>query len=72
MIWRQVRAEAARLVDEVAGKRPDLELTEYLTEERYRADHPNGRSMRDHNAIVRAAMREALRRGIYCRRRLVE
>jgi hypothetical protein len=71
MTWKQVRAEVMRIVDEVARRRSDVELTEYQNEERYRADCPGGRSMRDHNAIAHAAMREALRRGIYCVRRQV-
>jgi hypothetical protein len=67
MTWKQIKAEALRIVDEVARRKSDLELTEYQNKGRYRADHPVGMTMRDHNAIVR----EALRRGIYCRRRLV-
>jgi hypothetical protein len=60
-----------RIVDEVAQRKSDLELTEYQNKGRYRANHPVGITIRDHNAIVREAMREALRRGIYCHRRLV-
>jgi hypothetical protein len=71
MTWKQVRTEALGIVDEVAQRRSDLELTEYQNEKRYRADHPGGRTMRDHNAIVRAAMREAVRRGIFCVRSVV-
>jgi hypothetical protein len=52
-------------------RRTDLELTEYHDEGRYRSDHPGRLLMRDHNAIVRAAMREASRRGIFCVRRIV-
>lgn len=71
MTWKQVRTEAVRIVDEVARRRSDVELTEYQNEERYRADHPGDRTMRDHNVIVREAMREALRRGMFCVRRVV-
>jgi hypothetical protein len=39
--------------DEVAHRRSDPEVTEYLNEARYRADHPGGRPIRDHNAVVR-------------------
>ncbi|MEA2260869.1 MAG: hypothetical protein QOJ51_3694, partial [Acidobacteriaceae bacterium] len=62
MTWKQVRTEALRIVDEVAQRKSDLELTEYQNKARYRADHPAGMTMRDHNAIVREAMREAVRR----------
>ena len=59
MTWEQIQSEALRIVDEVAQRRSDLELTEYQNEARYRIAHPKGLSMRNHNAIVRAAMREA-------------
>jgi hypothetical protein len=72
MTWKQMKAEALRLVDDVEQRRSDLELTEYKNEARYRLDHPGDITMRDHNAIVREAMREALRRCMYCHRRLVE
>ena len=52
-------------------RKSDLELTEYQNQGRYRADYPAGMTMRDHNAIVREAMREAVRRGIYCVRSVV-
>jgi hypothetical protein len=71
MTWQQIQAEALRIVDEVARRKSDLELTEYQNKWRYRADHPAGMTMRDHNAIVREAMREAVRRGIYCVRSVV-
>jgi hypothetical protein len=71
MNWKLVQAEAVRIVDEVALRRSDLELTEYHNKDRYRTDHPGGRPLRDHNAIVREAMREAVRRGIYCVRSVV-
>jgi hypothetical protein len=72
MTWRQIQAEALRIVDRVAQHRSDLELTEYQSRKHYRADHPgDGRTMHDHNAIVREAMREATRRGIFCVRRMV-
>ena len=71
MTWRQVQAEALRLVNNVAMRRTDLELTEYHDEARYRSDHPGRLLMRDPNAIVRAATREASRRGIFCLRRTV-
>jgi hypothetical protein len=71
MTWKQIKAEALRIVDEVARRKSDLELTEYQNKGRYRADHPVGMTMRDHNAIVREAMREAVRRGIYCVRSVV-
>jgi hypothetical protein len=53
MIWKQIKVEAMRIVDEVANRGSDLELTEYQNKGRYRADHPAGKTMRDHNAIVR-------------------
>jgi hypothetical protein len=71
MTWKQAKAEALRLVDDAARNRAELHLTEYQSLDRYMADHPTGRAMGDHNLIVRAAMREASRRGIYCHRRLV-
>ena len=71
MTWKQIKAEALRIVDEVAQRKADLELTEYQNKVRYRSDHPAGMTMRDHNAIVREAMREAVRRGIYCVRSVV-
>jgi hypothetical protein len=71
MTWKQIKAEASRIVDEVAQRGSDLELTEYQNKARYRADHPAGMTMRDHNAIVREAMREAVRRNIYCVRSVV-
>lgn len=71
MISKKAIVEARRIVDEAQRKGSDLHLTEYQIPERYRADHPNGRPMGDHNAIVRAAMREATRRGIYCVRTVV-
>jgi hypothetical protein len=70
--WKHVEAEALRIVGEVARQRSDVDLIEHKNRERYRADHPDGGSMHEHNAIVRQAMREAVRRGIYCHRRLVE
>jgi hypothetical protein len=69
--WKQVRTEALRIVDEVVRRGSDLCLTEYLNEQNYRADYPDGVRMRDHNAVVREAMREAVRRGIYCVRSVV-
>jgi hypothetical protein len=71
MTWKQIKVEAMRIVDEVAQRGSDLELTEYQNKGRYRADHPAAMTMRDHNAIVREAMREAVRRGIYCVRSVV-
>jgi hypothetical protein len=71
MTWKQIKVEAMRIVDEVAQRGSDLELTEYQNKGRYRADHPAGMTMRDHNAIVRDAMREALRRGFFCVRSVV-
>jgi hypothetical protein len=71
MTWQQIKAEALRIVDEVAQRGSDLELTEYQNKVRYRADHPAAMTMRDHNAIVREAMREAVRRGIFCVRSMV-
>ncbi len=59
------------MVDEVTHRVSDLELTEYQSEKRYRADYRQGRPMRDHNAIVREPMREALRRGTCCVRSAV-
>jgi len=71
MTWQQAKAEGLRLVDDAARNRSDLQLTEYQSQVRYLAYHPSGRAMGDHNLIVRAAMREAARRGIYCHRRFV-
>ena len=71
MTWKQIKAEALRIVDEVAQRKSDLEVTEYQNKVRHRADHPAGMTMRDHNAIVREAMREAVRRGIFCVRSVV-
>jgi hypothetical protein len=71
MTWKQAKAEALRLVDDAARNHAELHLTEYQSLDRYMTDHPAGRAMGDHNLIVRAAMREAARRGIYCHRRLV-
>jgi hypothetical protein len=71
MTWQQAKAEGLRLVDDAARNRSDLHLTEYQSQVRYLADHPNGKTMEDHSLIVRAAIREAARRGIYCHRRLV-
>jgi hypothetical protein len=72
MTWKQAKAEALRLVDDAARNRAELHLTEYQSLDRYMADHPTGRAMGDHNLIVRATMREAARRGIYCHRSLVK
>jgi hypothetical protein len=71
MTWQQVKAEALRLVEQAALNRSEPHLTEYQSQDRYLAEHPNGKAMGDDNLIVRAAMREAARRGIYCHRRLV-
>jgi hypothetical protein len=46
MTWKQVRTEALRIVDGVAQRKSDLELTEYQNKVRYRADHPAGMTMR--------------------------
>ena len=72
MTWKQAKAEALRLVEQAALNRSELDLTEYQSHDRYLADHPTGRAMGDHNLIVRAAMREASRRGLYVHRRLVK
>ena len=72
MTWKQAKAEALRVVDDAARNRAELHLTEYQSLDRYMADHPTGRAMGDHNLIVRVAMREAARRGIYCHRSLVK
>ena len=71
MTSQRVKAEAHRLLDDAIRSGSDLHLTEYMTEARYREDHPQGRPLAEHNAIMRATMREAALRGIYCRRRLV-
>ena len=52
-----------------AKVRPGVD--EYQNKGRYRADYPAGMTMRDHNAIVREAMRETVRSGIYCVRSVV-
>jgi hypothetical protein len=72
MTWKQIKAETLRIVDEVAQRESGLELTEYQNKGRYRADHPAGMTMRDHNATVREAMREPVRRNIYCVRSVVK
>jgi hypothetical protein len=72
MTWKQAKAEALRLVERAALNCSELHLTEYQSQNRNLADHPTGRAMGDHNLIVRAAMREAARRGIYCHRSLVK
>ena len=71
MTWKQIKAEALRIVDEVDQRGSDLELTEDQNKARYRADHPAGMTMRDHNVIVREATREAVRCGIHCLRSVV-
>jgi hypothetical protein len=72
MTWKQAKTEALRLVEQAALNRSELHLTEYQSLDHYMTDHPTGRTMGDHNLIVRAAMREAARRGIYCHRSLVK
>jgi len=72
MSWKQAKAEALRLVEQTALNHSELHLTEYQNQHRYLADHPTGRAMGDHNVIVRAAMREASRRGLSVHRRLVK
>jgi hypothetical protein len=72
MTWKQAKAEALRLVEQAALNRSELHLTEYQSQDHYLVDHPTGRAMGDHDLIVRAAMREAARHGIYCHRRLVK
>jgi hypothetical protein len=54
--WKQIKAEALRIVDEVAQRKSDLELAEYQNKARYRVDHPAGMTMRDHNAVVRVTL----------------
>jgi hypothetical protein len=71
MTARQIRDEALRIVDEAVASGKELVLIEYLSEVLYREDRPDGASLNDHNAIARAAMREAIRRGVSFRRRLV-
>ena len=61
MNWKHVEAEALRIIDDVNQRRSEVELTEYKNKERYRADHPDGKSMHEHNAIVREVLREAVR-----------
>jgi hypothetical protein len=72
MTWMQAKAEALLLVEQAALNRSELHLTEYQSKDRYLADHPTGRAMRDHKLIVRAAMREASRQGLSVRRRLAK
>jgi hypothetical protein len=69
--WEEVRAEAELLVNDAVSTGAKLRLTEYKNKQRYEKDHPRGRSFADHNLVVRATMREASRRGIDCRRRLI-
>jgi hypothetical protein len=52
MTWKQARAEALRLLDDTARNRAELHLTEYQRLDRYMADHPTGREMRDQNLTV--------------------
>jgi hypothetical protein len=63
MNWQQAKAQ--RLVDEAIVSGSDLNLTEYHSKDRYETDHPNDRPLGVHNAVVRAAMREGTRRGLY-------
>jgi hypothetical protein len=72
MTWKQIKAEALRIVDEVAQRKADLELTGYQNKVRYRSNHPAGMTMRDHNAIVCEAMREDFASWHICVRRLVK
>jgi hypothetical protein len=72
MTWKQAKVEALRLMDDAARNRAELHLTEYQSRDRDMADHPTGRAVADHNLIIRAAMREDARRGIYCHRSLVK
>jgi hypothetical protein len=53
MTWKQAKAEALRLVDDAARNRAELHLTEYQSLDRYMTEHPTGRTMGDHNLIVR-------------------
>jgi hypothetical protein len=56
------RTSALRLFEPLrrgTARKLDLQLTEYERVERYRSDHPNGKPMGHHNAVVRVAMREA-------------
>jgi hypothetical protein len=66
MNWKQIQAEAVRLVKDVTARQSDLKLTEYHNEKLYKIHHPNHWSKRVHNAIVRAAMREAVPRDLFC------
>jgi hypothetical protein len=72
MTWKQAKTEAQRMVEQAGLKRSELDLTEYQSHDRYLADYPTGTAVGDHNLIVRATMREASRRGLYVRRRLVK
>jgi hypothetical protein len=72
MTWKQAKAEALRLVEQATLNRSELHLTEYQSQDRYLAGHPTGRAMGAHNLIVRAAMREASRRGLSVHRKLVK
>ena len=71
MTSRQIRDEAVRVVNDAINAGKALTIVEYLSEVLYREDHPHGESLRDHNAVARATMREAIRRGVSFRRRLV-
>jgi hypothetical protein len=71
MTTRQIHDEALRIVDEAVRSAKQLVIIEYLSEVLYREDHPEGASLKDHNSIARAAMREAVKRGVSFRRRLV-
>lgn len=72
LTWAQIQSEAERLVDAAARRRTELYLSEYKSVASYRKHHNYGLSMSDHNAITRAAMREAARRGLRLVRSMVD
>ena len=72
MTEKEIQTEAEQIVDNAADEKIDLFLCEYKRVSRYREDYPDGRPLADHNAMVRAVVREAAPRGIYCVLRLVD
>ena len=72
MTAQEIQSEAEKIVDKAARAEIDLYLFEYKRVMRYREDYPDGLPLADHNAVIRAVVREAGARGIYCVLRLVD
>jgi hypothetical protein len=66
-----MKEEAVRIVDSTVSSGKELVLVEYISAVLYREDHPDGPSLHLHNAFARATMREAVRRKLAFRRRIV-